>query len=137
MEKIYEFDPVIYPRKLWVIVTDKDNELEELFDMECDITGFANKNEAIVFPCSLKENGKKGVAVVFQKKKYMTIKNMAHESVHIASVIFLECGIDMGFTDGLDEHYAYLIGWAASCCEKVKKGKVDNLIINNNEKNRS
>ena len=122
MVKIHEFDPVIYPLKLWVIVTDNDKELEELFDIECDVTDFANKNEAIVFPCSLKENSKKGVCVVFQNKKYMNTKNIAHESVHIASVIFLECNVDMRFNNGLDEHFAYLVGWAAECCEKVKKG---------------
>lgn len=120
---IHEFDPVIYPRKLWVIFTNDAKILTNNFDTKYKLDGFMDKSEAFVFPCSHKESGKLGVCVVFMKHEYATIKNIAHESVHIASQIFSDCNMNMGFEDGQDEHFAYLVGWAADCIYKVKRGK--------------
>lgn len=121
--KIHEFDPVIYPRKLWVVISNSEDFLNEKFNHECNLDGFSEKSKAIVFPCSLVETGDLGVIVVFTKKSFMDIKNISHESVHIASVIFSDCGMMMGFDEGRDEHFAYLVGWAAECIDKVKRGK--------------
>ncbi|WP_052517122.1 hypothetical protein [Bacteroides reticulotermitis] len=112
--KIHEFNPVVYPRKLWVVITDSEVFLNDNFETECDIDDFSYKYGAIVFPASLKETNDLGAVVVFPSKKEMTVKNIAHESVHIASVIFNDCNMTMGFDGGKDEHFAYLAGWAAT-----------------------
>lgn len=57
--KIHEFDPVIYPRKLWVAVST---------DTFSDRLG--------------------GILVRFESKNAITIANIAHESSHIAMNIF-------------------------------------------------
>lgn len=118
--KIHEFNPVIYPRRLFVSITDNEESLIDKIETDCDLSGFAERAEAIVFPCTLKETGNLGVMAVFQNKRFMSIKNIAHESVHIASIIFSDCGMTMGFEEGKDEHFAYLVGWAAECINKVK-----------------
>lgn len=121
--EIHEFDPVIYPRKLWVIFTNDAKILKDNFDSQCEYEESINTSEAFVFPCSHKESGKLGACVVFMKHEYATIKNIAHESVHIASQIFSDCNMTMGFSEGKDEHFAYLTGWAADCINQVKTGK--------------
>ncbi|MEG1838961.1 MAG: hypothetical protein RR220_06700 [Bacteroidaceae bacterium] len=51
------------------------------------------------------------------------INTIVHESVHIASCIFDDCSMTMGFSDGRDEHFAYLVGWAADCINQVRTNK--------------
>ena len=53
----------------------------------------------------------------------MDVETISHESVHVASCIFNDCGLRMGFADQQDEHFAYLVGWVAKCIDKVKKDK--------------
>lgn len=120
---IHQFDPIIYPRKLWVVFTDNSEILKKHFDTECEYEEAMEKCEAFVFSCSHKESYKLGVCIVFLKHKYVNIKNIAHESVHIASQIFADCNMTMGFDNGNDEHFAYLVGWAADCINQVKTGK--------------
>lgn len=123
MVTLHEFPCGIYPRRLWVIFTDDTKQLRNTFNTEVDFEQDVDKCEAFVFPCSHKESGNIGVCVVFRKHKYATVKNIAHESVHVASVIFADCNMTMGFSDGKDEHFAYLVGWAADCINQVKTGK--------------
>ena len=121
--KIHKFDPIIYPRKVWVLVTRSGGYLDEIFEHDCDLENFSDNATAIVFPCILKETREFGVAVVFTYKKYMDVETISHESVHVASCIFNDCGLRMGFADQQDEHFAYLVGWVAKCIDKVKKDK--------------
>lgn len=106
-----------------MVITKSEELLNEKFKYDCDLNGFSERSEAIVFPCSLSETNDLGVAVVFTKKCFMSVKNISHESVHIDSVIFSDCGMMMGFDDGRDEHFAYLCGWAAECIDNVRKWK--------------
>ena len=121
--QIHEFDPVIYPRKLWIVVTDSERILRDNFEYEGDIKDVLETSDAFVFGCQNKESLKKGVCLCFLKKSLISTKYIAHESVHVASQIFFDCNMTMGFNDGKDEHFAYLVGWIAECCEKVKLNK--------------
>ena len=121
---MHEFDPIIYPRKLWVVVTESEEFIHDNFDIEYDIEGFSNKFDAIVFPAQIKEGNYLGVIVAFRSKSEMSVKNIAHESVHISSVIFNDCNMTMGFDGGKDEHFAYLTGWAADCINSIKNGRL-------------
>lgn len=121
--ELHEFDPVIYPRKVWVIVTGSETILRDNFKYDGELRRAFDSSDAFVFGCQNKESLMNGVCVCFLKKSSMSVKNIAHESVHIASQIFSDCNMTMGFEDGKDEHYAYLVGWIAECCEKVKLNK--------------
>lgn len=121
--KIHQFDPVIYPRILWVIVTDDPKDISDRFDSECEYEQAFDTSSAFVFKCTEKDSRNLGICVCFTKNKFLSMKNIAHESVHIASCIFEDCNMTMGFSDGKDEHFAYLVGWAADCINKVRTNK--------------
>jgi hypothetical protein len=48
----------------------------------------------------------------------MTCKTIAHESVHAAGYMFQHIG------QGIDseEPFAFLVGWIADCCWKIRNG---------------
>lgn len=102
------FDPQIYPRKLFVIEDLKELNLfhgrgGEKEELENDPTVRGR-----VWPCVHKETQALGIAVYFREIWFDTI---AHESTHIANVIFGDLGVAMNWED--DEHYSYLVGWIA------------------------
>ena len=75
-----------------------------------------------------------GVLVIFPSKKQMTVKTIAHESVHVATQIFSDCNMGFSFEAGMDEHFAYLVGWAADCMNNIRTGNVQNLKTLSNQK---
>jgi hypothetical protein len=121
--KIHEFDPAIYPVKLWVIKTPTkefiDNNFVEFngdnlnFEvskntvMNCYNQVVVNKNSQLL-----------GILIsIFTKPSY---KYIAHESTHAARFIWNWLGED---NTGVEAD-AYLVGWIAECIEKVKFNKV-------------
>lgn len=123
--QFHQFDPIIYPRKLWVVITNNCDSIKQQFDYECEneLDDIIKTSDAFVFACTCKESREIGVCVVFTNRKNMDAKTITHESVHIASNIFLDCNMTMGFDGGKDEHFAYLAGWAAECINQVKTNK--------------
>lgn len=130
---IHEFDPSIYPCRLYVGMNPTFEEISEKF------YGLTNENERIdigEIQCSMdnfvvakthavscREDGWIGVCVAINRKKAMTAKTIAHEACHCADFICENFGIvSRKFDDG--EAYAYLVGWIADCIEKVVKGKI-------------
>jgi len=121
---IYEFDPSVYPRKMWVAVTKDVEYLKNHFYFEDDVSGFENQFNAVVFSAVEVKTFNNGVFVLFSSKKHMTVETIAHESVHVTTMIFRDCAMKFSFENGLDEHFAYMVGWAANCMNKIKTGKV-------------
>lgn len=121
---IREFDPVIYPFRLWVIVGGTDKEISDLFlqyngtDIE-DMGKETSKSEAFAMPVMSKESNHYGVVVYFVNRRVMTCSVIAHESSHAAKFLFEHIGAD------IKEHepFEYVVGWIAGCCEKAKKNK--------------
>jgi hypothetical protein len=120
---IHQFDPVIYPRKLWIVVTRNiqcvkdrffDNKLKSEIVYE-DISKFHATT------CSVMEKRTLlyGVIITFSGKDKMNMGNIAHEATHAARIIWDE----LGETSIGMEADAYLVGWIAECCEKVKLNK--------------
>ena len=113
---IHQFDPVIYPIKLWVTITDDKHSLSERFrngynDNDID-TQFIDLSEAVTYYVQQKENPTYyGVLIVFSKRKYCSIKNIVHESSHAIDFIFRH----INETNPGDESKAYLIGWIGKC----------------------
>jgi len=126
MEKVivHEFDPVIYPRKVWIVVTNNPQILTDHFNYidDSDNSPFDTAH-AFVFDCKHRVSGLKGTCICFTKKNAITFENVSHESVHIASSIFNDLGMTIGFNGGRDEHFAYLVGWVADCCNQVRTNK--------------
>jgi hypothetical protein len=116
---IKRFDPVIYPQKLWVCVGDDFNSLNGLFsDVEdnSDLDfGKYGRYEAIAINVNEKKTKEFGVLIAF-RPKFLDCKTIAHEASHAAGYMFHHIGSDM---DG-GEPTAYLIGWIADCCWRLK-----------------
>lgn len=128
--KIHEFDPVIYPTRLWVTVNPTFEYISEMFyaltteTERVDIDRLHYDHDifsiATTCPVSIKCDGWIGLLVCIWKPKMLDVKTICHESVHCADFICEQFGITNGsFENG--EAYAYLTGWIAECIEKVKK----------------
>ena len=121
--KTTSYDPLIYPRKLWVVTDPIETELNELFgffdyngsETKCDID-LIKENLGSCCLCYEKSTGCKGVVVIINDFGVSTI---AHESVHVADGIFDDLGmVAQNFTQGGNEPYAHLVGWVAKCIEE-------------------
>ena len=113
----FEYDPVIYPRKLWVHIGD---DLKELAPKAfCNIVIDENKDYSGVEYGEVirKIDDKYGILVSFPKRKYMTMEICAHEASHVCDDLENALNIKHG-----DEPSAYLLGWIASCINKARLG---------------
>ena len=114
---IHTFDPVIYPRKLWITYDATPEESNEMFPTG-DIYGnhFKNENGYFGITCrTMNKNDKGGALIRFvDNKESMSPWNIAHEAVHAAGYI---CDyIDIKADWGNDEAFAYLTTWIVKCC---------------------
>lgn len=118
--KIYEFDPVIYPRKLWVVTDAK--ALEEFFyaDDKAALTPI-DDNEATTYYDVVRKNNK-NVGVVIFIRKGINVNTIAHESGHAAFAMFRMINANIEFKN--TEPYCYLLGWIAECIDKVRTNKI-------------
>lgn len=121
--KIHEFDPVIYPYKLWVIIDKSMKEIPDLFvDRDRNPLDHLRdedlSTEAVTIAAIRKEDFRRGVMLFFRSKKSMTYKLVAHEACHAAKFLFEHIDADMRE----HEPFEYVVGWIAECCEIVKKG---------------
>lgn len=121
---IHQFDPVIYPFKLWICISeDLTASTDRFFDAKTE-SDFVFENTkryaAMTLPVIEKKENFYGVLVLYKKKKYCTVKNIAHEASHAAKSFFEHIGADIS----AHEPFEYLIGWIAECIEKVLKNKV-------------
>lgn len=122
------YDPVIYPRKLWVANKleglDKTFSFMKLSDPYIDnpsaYDNLLNDSEynnsgMITCPVVRLSDGLYGVLVVVMDLEEITPDMIPHEAVHVADYIYSQLGIfSQDFTEG-NEAYAYLVGWAAGC----------------------
>lgn len=114
--KVYQFDPQIYPRKLWVAVGVTTSELNEKFVDE--IKDMDDSNDAETLPIQQKEPLLGGVLVRFENLKSMRPDNIAHEATHAALEIFDY--VDARIQYDNQEPFAYLVGWVVKCIDEVK-----------------
>ena len=121
---VHEFDPVIYPYKLWVIVGKSNTMITEMFfdyDGEPieDLTSYINKVDAFVMPVCSQDCGSYGVVVCFRSKKSMTASTIAHEASHASKYLFDHIRADVS----AHEPFEYVLGWMVECIDKVKHFK--------------
>ena len=121
----FEYDPVIYPRKLWVHIGD---DLKELAPKAfCNIVIDENKDYSGVEYGEVirKSDDKYGILVSFPNRKYMTMDVCAHEASHVCDDLENALNIKHG-----DEPSAYLLGWIVSCIDKARLGIGDFVEVN-------
>ena len=121
----FEYDPVIYPRKLWVHIGD---DLKELAPKAfCNIVIDENKDYSGVEYGEVirKSDDKYGILVSFHNRKYMTMDVCDHEASHVCDDLENALNIKHG-----DEPSAYLLGWIASCINKARLGIGDFVEVN-------
>lgn len=117
---IHEFDTIIYPFTLWVSVGVPKEKMQERFPSIADVDNDEFKRyEAITFKVVDSETSKHGVLVWFRKRKFVTCKTIAHEATHAAGFLFSSIGTSID----ADEPSAYMVGWIADCCWKVRNIK--------------
>lgn len=126
MTRVYEFNPVIYPYLVWVIVSETTDIISEKFNCYNEepiknIGESSSNLEAFVMPVVRKENPKFGVVIFFRTRKSMSYELVAHESSHAAKYLFEHIGADTRE----HEPFEFVIGWIAGCCENVKENKED------------
>lgn len=124
--EIHEFDPVIYPYRIWIVIDKTPDILAEKFKeysgkpiIFTDDDG-SNRQLAFTMMAIHKEEKHYGTVIYFRSKKSMSYELVAHKSSHAAKNLFEHISAD------IKEHepFEYVLGWIAGCCEKVKKNKV-------------
>lgn len=125
----YEYDPVIYHRKVWVhIGTDFKELASEVFAGELI---FDDKmcNGAVFDEVIRKSDDKYGILATFPSAKEMTMKVCSHEASHVCDDIEKAIGMEHG-----GEASAYLLGWIADCINKARLGIGDFIELKDKEK---
>lgn len=127
--QIHQFDPILYPYKFWIIVTDDLKVVQDNFtERNGDNIKFvgSNTHEAMVLdirkksdPINDKGQGLFGAVIIYRNKGYMSNKNIAHESSHATKRCFEHIGADVSE----HEPFEYLLGWLVDCTNQVKLNK--------------
>jgi hypothetical protein len=134
----------VYPRVLWIAIPHKADELQQLtkrftfFKVEEGLNdeikpsdkldtmteSFFGDVVAACMPCQDKD-GQLGVMCVVYSPEDLDASTAAHEAVHITDYFYEVLGMYAeDFSNG-DEHYAYLVGWAAGQLVKAIKEYTD------------
>lgn len=130
--KIYMFNPVIYPFKLWVAVEPNPQDIIGKFYGVSD----GNTDELVAFSESefhkdshtdattyqVRCDGKAGALVIIWFKKRFDVNGISHEASHVTDLMCEYLGVG-GFTFIDGEARAYFNGWVAECLDKAKRGK--------------
>lgn len=123
--EIHQFNPVIYPYRLWVVINKNPDVLSERFNeyngspIVFTKSDGTEKMDAFVMSVQSKEDVHYGVVIFFRSKKSISYELVAHESSHAAKYLFEHIGAD----PRVHEPFEYVIGWMADCCYQVKTGK--------------
>lgn len=113
VNKVFEFNPVIYPVSIWITVGIDANKLSKEFNQQ--ILELPEDLEAKT-DC-IKHEDKCGILIRFKDKDSIHFKSASHESAHAALKIFNKVGGKLN--DGSDELFAYLCGFIGDCIQCV------------------
>lgn len=130
--KFHEFNPQVYPFRLWVAIQPTITEVGRKFINILPRGEWRNFEDsdfddnfgvvATVYPVGEKGTNQAGVLVCIQQPKKFGVGIIAHEAAHCADFFCENLGINTGsFYDG--EPYAYIVGWVAECCANTMKPK--------------
>lgn len=121
---IHEFDPVLYPVKLWVSITEDAEYLRSnfiLYPSRKKLSLKVRKDaDACVDTVMSLETNDIGILITFRNLKACTMGVIAHEATHASCRIWKR----ISEREYGSEANAYLIEWIVKCCEKVKLNKI-------------
>ena len=124
----YEFDPIIYPRLVWVVMGGTMEDLNKIWFLEHIVQNKEDDGDifAMTIPCTKRDGNFHGVILWFPVSKAINDGQViAHEAVHAATYIYKTIGGEIEMEN--HEPYAYLVGYIYDCVDKVrriKNGKV-------------
>ena len=130
MAKIFEFDPVIYPTRLWVtkctdvkalgksfvFLDENDEEYKDNISLEPTTI-------VRVFSVAHRKSTWMGCLAVINRPKDCDVGIIAHESGHVTDWLCDHLGVG-GFSFMEGEARQYYAGWVARNIDKVLKNKV-------------
>ena len=129
--RIYEFNPQIYPFRLWVGVKVPFEEatkfynllnFNEVAEFKEDTYYSHSRARCSCMPVVRKEDNRIGILCSIWDTKGMTIGDISHESLHVTDFLCGYLGIKCNsFDEG--EPRAYFSGWVANCIDRVRKGR--------------
>lgn len=112
---VHEFNPEIYPRKLWIVLNATKEVLDQHFEFESPLDGTSlDKYDASISWCRHKESQLLG-AVIYTSHPHIKPSDAAHEAVHFGDYTWEI----IGESTRTDECFAYLVGWVVRCIEEV------------------
>ena len=133
--KIYEFNPIIYPFRLWVGVQVPAKDIQEKFfahNFDDTISDFTDKEllqttvADTTYPVVERKDNWIGCFININRKDKLTVGVMAHEATHVCDMLSDRIGlvgeVDKMFSHG--EARAYFVDWVSNCINEVKQGKV-------------
>lgn len=117
---ITKYDPKIYPLKLYVAVGDDQwGKIYRKFTQHNHDPIDISKDEiegCNAMTISVREKSTNNLGVlIWLSNDGIGVKTVAHESAHYVCNVFEYCDIAMGYKNGQDEHFAYLLGWCVEC----------------------
>lgn len=133
--KIKEFNPTVYPFKLWVALNATPQEVMDrfyCFDINSgSISDFINDDfsrmdvAATTYCVCSKEDNYIGAFINIVRKDKCTVGVIAHEASHACDILSDRLGligeINNHFING--EARAYFVEWVAGCIQSVKQQK--------------
>lgn len=126
--RVYQFDPMIYPRFLWVVTGGDYSDMKKWFldysgeeIEELNIENMGGMTDCVTF----RQNLCLGILIWFPDIRLAKANWITHESVHGTLELFDQLGLRVDFRN--QEPVAYLAGWIAECIELVKLGRVKAL----------
>lgn len=133
---IYEFNPAVYPFRLWVGINVQAQEIKDKFfawnigdDTVSDIVDsdlYGNTIAATTYPVCCKEDNWIGAFVHIRRKDRCSVGVIAHEASHVCDFLSDRLGL-VGEVDNLFSHgeaRAYFIEWVANRINDVNTGKI-------------
>lgn len=130
--KLYQFDPMIYPRFLWVVTGGDYSDIKKWFLAydgeeieESDVSNLGGLTISVTF----RQNQCFGILIWFPKIHLAKASWITHESTHGTLELFGQLGARIDYHN--QEPVAYLAGWFAECIEFVKTGKANALKLEN------
>lgn len=96
-DKLYSFDPVIYPRKLWILYRPSLATINKYFELkdgeaysQNDYDYLMNKANGEVVPVVSKDQSLYGGLIIFKSKPSLGV--ILHESIHFCDYLYEEIG---------------------------------------------
>lgn len=126
MEKghYFEFDPVVFVPKLVITIGADYSYITERFenkegDGKWPETDPTDDHPMVIIEVFDKEDRVSKILCMVGDERDLVLRNICHESFHVAINYCRFCNMGLGFNAQEDEHAAYIAGWFGNCIENV------------------